>query len=168
MRCCSTPRPMVQPEITALADGVCRPALEAAWKAHGLTSFWYHTTNYRPEDKLVSMGGNAPGIARNAFGLMGAVSFLIETRGVGVGLQAFQRRVATHVLAAEAVIVTAAADPRLLRETVAEARRASAAARGDLIVAHRLAIAPVDLPMVDPPPAADNPPGGPFQGSRPR
>ena len=112
--------PMVQPALTALADGVLRPALEIAWKAHGLASFWYHTTSYRPDDKLVSMGGNAPGIARNAFGLMGAVSFLIETRGVGVGLQAFQRRVATHVLAAEAVIATAAADPRRLRDTVAD------------------------------------------------
>ena len=158
--------PMVQPAITALADGVFRPALEAAWKAHGLTSFWYHTTSYRPDDKLVSMGGNAPGIARNAFGLMGAVSFLIETRGVGVGLQAFQRRVATHVLAAEAVIATAAADPRRLRDTVTEARRASTAARGDLIVAHRLAVAPVDLPMLDPATAADKPTSVPFQDSR--
>ena len=158
--------PMVQPAITALADGVFRPALEAAWKAHGLTSFWYHTTSYRPDDKLVSMGGNAPGIARNAFGLMGAVSFLIETRGVGVGLQAFQRRVATHVLAAEAVIATTAADPRRLRDTVTEARRASTAARGDLIVAHRLAVAPVDLPMLDPATAADQPTSVPFQDSR--
>jgi len=158
--------PMVQPAITALADGVFRPALEAAWKAHGLTSFWYHTTSYRPDDKLVSMGGNAPGIARNAFGLMGAVSFLIETRGVGVGLQAFQRRVATHVLAAEAVIATTAADPRRLRDTVTEARRASTAARGDLIVAHRLAVAPVDLPMLDPATAADKPTSVPFQDSR--
>ena len=158
--------PMVQPAITALADGVFRPAFEAAWKAHGLSSFWYHTTSYRPEDKLVSMGGNAPGIARNAFGLMGAVSFLIETRGVGVGMQAFQRRVATHVLAAEAVIATAAADPRHLRDTVAEARRASAAARGDLIVAHRLAVEPVDLPMLDPQTARDRPTTVPFEDSR--
>jgi hypothetical protein len=158
--------PMVQPAVTALADGVFRPALEAAWRAHGLTSFWYHTTSYRPDDKLVSMGGNAPGIARNAFGLMGAVSFLIETRGVGVGLQAFQRRVATHVLAAEAVIATAAADPRRLRDTVAEARRAGAAARGDLVVAHRLAVAPLDLPMLDPATAADKPTSVPFQDSR--
>ena len=158
--------PMVHPAITTLADGVFRPALEAAWKAHGLTSFWYHTTSYRPDDKLVSMGGNAPGIARNAFGLMGAVSFLIETRGVGVGLQAFQRRVATHVLAAEAVIATAAADPRRLHDTVIEARRASAAARADLIVAHRLAVAPVDLPMLDPQTARDRPTSVPFQDSR--
>ena len=158
--------PMVHPAITALADGVFRPAFEAAWKAHRLTSFWYHTTSYRPDDKLVSMGGNAPGIARNTFGLMGAVSFLIETRGVGVGMQAFQRRVATHVLAAEAVIATAAADPPRLHETVREARRASAAARGDLVVAHRLAVAPVELPMVDPETAADRPTKVPFQDSR--
>src|SRR5262249_7864674 len=151
---------------TKLADGVFRPALEAAWEAHGLTSFWYHTTSYRPDDKLVSMGGNAPGIARNAFGLMGAVSFLIETRGVGVGLQVFQRRVATHVLAAGAVIATAATDPRRLRDTLSEARRASAAARSDLIVAHRLAVAPVDLPMLDPVTAANKPTSVPFQDSR--
>jgi hypothetical protein len=158
--------PMVHPALTALADGVFRPALEAAWQAHALTSFWYHTTSYRPDDKLVSMGGNAPGIARNTFGLMGAVSFLIETRGVGVGMQAFQRRVATHVLAAEAVIATAAADPRRLHDTVREARRASAAARADLIVAQRLAVAPVDLPMIDPETARERPTSVPFQDSR--
>jgi hypothetical protein len=158
--------PMVDPAITALADRVFRPALEAAWQTHGLTSFWYHTTSYRRDDKLVSMGGNAPGIARNAFGLMGAVSFLIETRGVGVGMQAFQRRVATHVLAAEAVIATAAADPRRLHETVLEARRASAAARADLVVAHRLAVEPVNLPMIDPETARDRPTTVPFKDSR--
>jgi len=158
--------PMVHPALTALADGLFKPALEAAWQAHGLTSFWYHTTSYRPDDKLVSMGGNAPGIARNAFGLMGAVSFLIETRGVGVGMQAFQRRVATHVLAAEALIATAAEDPRRLHDTVREARRASAAARDDLVVAQRLAVAPVELPMIDPQTARDRPTSVAFQESR--
>jgi Zinc carboxypeptidase len=158
--------PMVHPSVTALADGLFRPALESAWKAHGLTSFWYHTTSYRTDDKLVSMGGNAPGIARNTFGLMGAVSFLIETRGVGVGLQGFQRRVATHVVAAEAVIATAAAEAARLHDAVMRARRASAADRADLIVAHRLAVAPVDLPMLDPATAADQPTTVAFQDSR--
>jgi hypothetical protein len=158
--------PMVHPAITALADGVFRPALEAAWKARGLTSFWYHTTSYRPDDKLVSMGGNAPGIARHAFGPMGAVSFLIETRGVGVGMQGFERRVATHVLGAEAVIATAAADPRRLHDAVVQARRASAAERADLIVAHRLAVAPVELPMLDPATARERTTTVPFRDSR--
>ncbi|HEV3184100.1 MAG TPA: M14 family metallopeptidase [Xanthobacteraceae bacterium] len=158
--------PMVHPAVTALADGLFRPAIDAAWKAHGLTSFWYHTTSYRVDDKLVSMGGNAPGIARNTFSLMGAVSFLIETRGVGVGLQAFERRVATHVLAARAVIATAAAEATRLHDAVRDARRAAAADRADLIVAHRLAVAPADLPMLDPATAADTPTQVPFKDSR--
>jgi hypothetical protein len=158
--------PMVHPAITALADGLFRPALEGAWKTHGLTSFWYHTTSYRTDDKLVAMGGNAPGIARNTFGLMGAVSFLIETRGVGIGLQGFQRRVATHVMAARAVIATAAADPARLHDAVVAAREVSAGDRADLIVAHRLAVAPVDLPMLDPATGMARPTTVPFQDSR--
>jgi hypothetical protein len=158
--------PMVPPAVTSLADGLFRPALERAWKTYGLTSFWYHTTSYRPDDKLVSMGGNAPGIARNTFGLMGAVSFLIETRGVGVGLQGFQRRVATHVVAARAVIATAAGNADRLHAAVAQARRASAADRADLIIAHRLAVAPVDLPMLDPATATDKSTAVEFKDSR--
>jgi hypothetical protein len=158
--------PMVHPTVTALADGLFRPALERAWKGYGLTSFWYHTTSYRPDDKLVSMGGNAPGIARNTFGLMGAVSFLIETRGVGVGTQGFQRRVATHVVAARAVIAAAADNAVRLHAAVVQARRASAADRADLIIAHRLAVAPLDLPMLDPATAADKATTVPFRDSR--
>ena len=50
----------------------------------------------------------SPGAARNTFGLNHAVSFLIETRGVGIGRDSYQRRVATHYLAAKAVLETAA------------------------------------------------------------
>ena len=61
--------------------------MEVELARHGLKPFWYYTTSFRPEDKTVSMGGNAPGISRNHFGLSGAVSFLIETRGVGVRME---------------------------------------------------------------------------------
>jgi len=158
--------PMVHPGVTALADGLFRPALEGAWQAHGLKSFWYHTTSYRPNDKLVSMGGNAPGIARNTFGLMGAVSFLIETRGVGVGMQGFERRVATHVVAAKAVIAAAAGEAARLHDAVVAARRGTAADRAALVVAHRLAVGPVELPMLDPKSGADRPTEVPFRDSR--
>ena len=140
--------PMVHPEITALAENLFRPALEQAFRDHGLSAYWYHTTSSRTDDKLVAMGGNAPGIARNTFGLMGAVSFLIETRGVGVGLEAYQRRVATHVMAARAIIGTAAGEAARLHQTVVAAR--AAADPRDLVVAHRLAVEPVTLPMLDP------------------
>ena len=62
------------------------------------------------DDKPGVARRHAPGIARNAFGLRGSVSYLIETRGVGIGLQNFQRRVATHYLLAKAVLEVGAAD----------------------------------------------------------
>jgi Zinc carboxypeptidase len=100
--------PNLRAEVNTLARDLFRPRIEAALAAQRLTSHDYYTTTLETADKVVSMGGNAPGTARNAFGLHHAVSFLIETRGVGIGRAGFQRRVATHYLAARAVIVAAA------------------------------------------------------------
>jgi hypothetical protein len=49
---------------------------------------------------------------------------------------------------------------------VIEARRAAAAARAGLIVAHRLAVAPIDLPMLDPETARERPTSVQFRDSR--
>ena len=83
--------PGVPKSLTEIAGRLYRPALEAAMDQHGLSSHDYVTTGTDMDDRLVSLGGNAPGIARNAFGLRGSVSYLIETRGVGIGLQNWQR-----------------------------------------------------------------------------
>jgi hypothetical protein len=97
----------------------------------------------------VSLGGTAPGIARNTFGLRGAVSYLIETRGVGIGLQSYQRRVSTHFLLAKAVLKVSAAEPDGLLRRLAEARAASAADRSDLIVSHDQGEREIDLPLIN-------------------
>ena len=81
--------PGVPKSLTEIAGRLYRPALEAAMDRHGLSSHDYVTTGADMDDRLVSLGGNAPGIARNAFGLRGSVSYLIETRGVGIGLQSY-------------------------------------------------------------------------------
>ena len=60
---------------------------EAASRA-GYSHFWYYTTSYNMKNLLVSMGGTTPDIGRNFAGLQNAVSFLIESRGVGIGRQA--------------------------------------------------------------------------------
>lgn len=158
--------PAVPKATNALTETLFRPAMEAELTRHGLKPFWYYTTSFRPEDKTVSMGGNAPGISRNHFGLSGAVSFLIETRGVGVRMEAFQRRVATHYLAAKAALAAAAAQGGQVRAAVAEAKRAIAASRDDLIVGHRIATVKMTLPMIDPDTAADKPVEVDFRDSR--
>jgi predicted deacylase len=158
--------PAVARETTGLAENLFRPAMEAALTRHGLKPFWYLTTSFRVEDKTVSMGGNAPGISRNHFGLTGAVSFLVETRGVGIRREGYQRRVATHYVAARAALETAAAEAPRVRMAVMQARQAIAAARDDLVVGHRIATVKMTLPMVDPETAADKPVEVDFRDSR--
>jgi Zinc carboxypeptidase len=142
--------PMIPDATRAMAQTVFEPAIVAAAAAQGLKSFTYHTTTTRRDDNAVSMGGNAAGIARNAFGLMGAVSILLETRGVGVGMESYQRRVATHYIAVKAALEAAAHEGAKLRAAVIEARRALAADTRALIVAHKVGSEAVDVPMIDP------------------
>lgn len=151
----SSTHPMTPSATQKLADDVFQPAVEKAIARHHLSSFVYHTTSSRADDRTISVGGNAPGIARNAFGLMGAVSFLLETRGVGIGLDSYQRRVATHVIAISALLRAAASHADALRDAVAAARAVSASAQGDIVVAHTAQRTATLLPIVDPRTGAD-------------
>jgi hypothetical protein len=73
--------PNVPAELTRFADATFRSGINAALDAAGYRHGWYYTTSYRESDKRVQMGGLAPDISRNAFGLQGSISFLLETRG---------------------------------------------------------------------------------------
>jgi hypothetical protein len=149
--------PAVPGTLTDIARTLYRPALEAAMKGNGLSSHDYVTTSPDRTDRLVSLGGNAPGIARNTFGLRGSVSYLIETRGVGIGLQSYQRRVATHYLLAKAVLEASASDPAGLRARIDAARAAAAVGPLELVVSHRLGERPIVLPLIDPENGAPKP-----------
>ncbi len=158
--------PMVSKGISTLAEQLYRPAVDAELAKHQLSSFWYYTTSTRLSDKVVSMGGNNPGIARNAMGLGGAVSFLIKTRGIGIGLEGWQRRVATHLVAARAVIEASARGGQELKQTIQRERAAVASASDDLIVASRIPAKPLDIPLLDPVTAEIRQVSVPFQDSR--
>jgi hypothetical protein len=149
--------PGVPKSLTEIAHRLYRPALEAAMDHHGLSSHDYVTTGADMDDRLVSLGGNAPGIARNTFGLRGSVSYLIETRGVGIGLQSYQRRVSTHYLLAKALLEASASEGANLRSAVAAARREAAADRGPLVVSHKIGRRPLEMPLMDPQSGAAKP-----------
>ncbi len=153
----SATHPMVPEALRALASAEFQPAIEHAVANYKLSSFVYHTMSSRTGERSISVGGNAPGIARNAFGLMGAVSFLLETRGVGIGLESYQRRVATHYIAARAVLETAARLGPALGQQLAELRRAEATSTADIIVAHTSPKVPTLLPLIDPVTGQDKP-----------
>ena len=155
--------PGVPRSVTAEAQAHFQPVMERRLAERGLSSYVYLTGPAAASrvgggvERTVATGGVAPGISRNYYGLAGAVSFLVETRGVGIERQSFQRRVATHYLAAAAVLEQTARDPGRVRRTVVEARRAMAGDRSPLAVRHELGTLAATLAMLDPQTAAPKP-----------
>lgn len=115
------------PDVLAKAqEAMFRAPLLAALDRKGFAHEWYHFATGDLSDRTVSMGGLAAGIARNAFGLKNAVSFLLETRGIGIGRLHLARRVAAHIAAAEALLEAAADNAAALTRLQAEAEAAVA------------------------------------------
>ncbi len=114
--------PNVHPALTALADSKFLGAFKTATASAGYSHFWYYTTSYNLKNYLVSMGGTSPDIGRNFAGLQNAVSFLVESRGVGIGRESFARRVHSHIVSVSSLLQTAADNSKELMDTVAAAR----------------------------------------------
>lgn len=148
--------PNVPRALTELADGLYLPNLRREMDQIGYTSFWYYTTSYNLKDKRVDMGGVSPDIGRNFASLQNAISFLVESRGVGIGRESFARRVHTLVAAMTNLLNTTADHaPRVMRvvhETRADlVRRGRAPAPGDHIaVTVKRALETKKLTMIDP------------------
>jgi hypothetical protein len=159
--------PNVPAELTRFADATYKSAITSALDTAGYKHSWYYTTSYRESDKRVQMGGLAPDISRNTFGLQGSVSFLLETRGVGIGRDHFMRRVHTHVVALEAVLRATAANADRLMRTVAATREgiARAAPAAPFVVTSRQKPTERTLAMLDPVTGADRPLTVPFDDS---
>ena len=128
-----------EPLVKALADA-------------GLSSSWYYASSYNMQDKVVSMGGVVPDTGRNIAGLRNAVSFLIETRGVGIGRAHYKRRVQTHLIAMNSMIDSAAANAPALLATLRSIREevAAGAGRGEIVVLGAATPARHTLELLDP------------------
>ncbi|MSP41085.1 MAG: peptidase M14 [Deltaproteobacteria bacterium] len=144
------------PALTQLAEGLFRRNMVADVERAGYSQFWYYTTSYNEADKRVSMGGTAPDIGRNAGGLQNAISFLIESRGVGIGREGFARRVHSHYVAIGALLQTSADHASEVMRAVS-ASRAEVARRGreigpgnEIVVTARGRITKQKLTMIDP------------------
>jgi hypothetical protein len=148
--------PNVPRALTRLADQVFLRNLRRDVERAGYTHFWYYTTSYDLKDLRVSMGGTTPDIGRNFAGLQNAVSFLIESRGVGVGREGFARRVHSQIVSLTSLLQTSADNAerimRVVREVRADVvRRGRAPAAGDTIaVTLRSPLRQQKLAMLDP------------------
>jgi hypothetical protein len=140
------------PAITEASERMFRRPLLAALDAAGLRTSWYYTTAYDVNDRKVSMGGVVPDTGRNIAGLRNAVSFLIETRGVGIGKAHFKRRVQTHLIAIRSVLTSAAGERDALLSLGRRVREevGAAAGKGDVVITGVAAPGRHVLRMIDP------------------
>ena len=145
--------------VTKASEEWFRQPMLKELRAQGLSSEWYYTTSTDVADKKVSMGGVQPDTGRNVNGLRNAISFLIETRGIGLGRAHLLRRVHTHVTAITSVLRSAAAradDLQKLRRYV-DAEVAARACQGEVIVEASATPSEYRLLMLDPQTGADRP-----------
>jgi hypothetical protein len=132
--------PNVETSLTDMAERLFSRDIANAVEKSGYAHFWYYTTAYDLKDKRVAGGGAAPDIGRNYAGLQNSLSFLVETRGVGIGRDSLARRVHTHYVVMASLLRTAAANAEEVRRTVQLAR--------DAIIRKGRAPAPDDLVAV--------------------
>lgn len=151
--------PQVPEFITRAAEEWFRLPMLDSLRREQLTAEWYYTTPTDVNDRKVSMGGVRPDTGRNVNGLKNAISFLIETRGVGIGHLHAQRRVHTHVTAISSVLASTAsraADLLKLRQFV-EAEVSALACQGLAVVDAAPTRGEYRLLMLDPETGADRP-----------
>lgn len=81
----------IHPSIRTLAETVFAPAINASLASKGLRGEQYVTASRTNPPRLEEAGTDAK-IGRNAMGLTQCVTFLFETRGIGIANQSFKRR----------------------------------------------------------------------------
>ena len=110
-------KPLVELSARLFSRAITRDVAKA-----GYSHSWYYTTGYDLKDKRVNGGGTAPDIGRNYAGLQNSISFLVETRGVGIGRDSFARRVHTHYTVMKSILQTTADNAEEVRRVVRDAR----------------------------------------------
>ena len=137
--------------VTKASEEWFRLPMLQALGAQGLSHEWYYTTSADIADKKVSMGGVQPDTGRNVNGLRNTVSFLIETRGVGLGRAHLARRVHTHVTAITSLLQSTAAraDDLLKLRRFVDAEVTSKACQGEMIVEAAETPSEYNLQMLD-------------------
>lgn len=107
---------------------------EQALERHGYTHNFYFTADVSGEDIILNKGAQSPHSSSTSFALSNAVSMLVETRGIGLGLTSFARRTHSSYIVARAFLESALNHKDELQRIVAQARKATTEARDEIVV----------------------------------
>ena len=112
--------------IRDLSENLFVAAAKRAALAEGLrVHTYYYVASWRAGSPLVlTTGGDEARIGRNFHGLANQASVLLESRGIGMGRQAFRRRVWSQLVAMRAMLEAAAEHADTVRAIVGGAEAA--------------------------------------------
>ncbi|CAK1367090.1 uncharacterized protein RHO25_011796 [Cercospora beticola] len=111
----------IHPDISALSEKLYAPAIASNLEANGLRWEPYAAIGpgRKPNETISFVEAESDAkIGRNAMGLIQAVSFLCETRGIGIADQEFARRTYSGLSMLESIVQTTADHASEVLETI--------------------------------------------------
>ncbi|MDA8353971.1 MAG: M14 family metallopeptidase [Firmicutes bacterium] len=110
-------------EIRTFADETMVANAKETLTEKGFSSGDYYTAANKNGQLEITEGGPDPRIGRNNLALKPSLSFLVETRGIGIGRENFLRRVSAQVTTHQSLLESAAAHADQIEEMVGDARQ---------------------------------------------
>lgn len=123
----------IHADIRQLSENVFAPAINASMLSKGLRAEPYMTAARTNPPRLEEAGTDAK-IGRNAMGLTQCVTFLFETRGIGIASQSFARRTLSGLQMILGVIETARDRKQEVYDTISGAISEFAQSDDDIVI----------------------------------
>lgn len=108
----------IHPAIRELSETVFAPAIGASLESKGLRGEPYVTASRSANPVRFDEAGTDAKIGRNAMGLTQSVTFLFETRGIGIANQSFKRRTLAGLQMILGVLETARDQAKEVYDTI--------------------------------------------------
>ncbi|OLN87055.1 Carboxypeptidase 2-like protein 2 [Colletotrichum chlorophyti] len=141
--------PNIHPAIRALGEGLFLTSIQEKVKAHGLRTSAYFTASGGTDLPVLTEPSSISRAGHNSAGLLQAVSFLTETRGIRLADQHFQRRVAAGLIAIETLVQTAVDNADQVYATIETARREFVNGTDDIIVTDQARVTDATWDFID-------------------
>ncbi|KAF2125267.1 Zn-dependent exopeptidase [Dothidotthia symphoricarpi CBS 119687] len=138
----------IHASIRNLSESLFAPAINASLTSKSLRGEPYITAAHTNPPRLEEAGTDAK-IGRNAMGLTQCITFLFETRGIGIASQSFARRTQAGLQMMLGVLETARDDAETVYTTIENAIADVVASREDIIVTDYTTWANRTYTMVD-------------------
>jgi predicted deacylase len=123
----------IHPSIRDLSESLFAPAINASMLSKSLRGEQYMTAS-RTNPPRVEEAGTDAKIGRNAMGLTQCVTFLFETRGIGIASQSFKRRTLAGLQMMLGVLEPARDQAKEVYSTIEGAIEEVVASKEDIIV----------------------------------